>query len=252
MEAVPPGHARVLDRRVGIARCDIVRPAAYEGRDEGARRHRVPAVVLVAGVAGARRRPPLRPRRTRSRDRRRGRSRPCPTAPSSRSASRPTRRPPRRAARQRRRHEEGDRRAEGRRGSRQRTSRTEVVSPRRATRRTATRWSANGEQLGLGDLRNLDKVGAVIDAAVAAGANQVNGPNLVRSDATSTYRLALRAAIANAREGPDDRAGGPPHWAGSSIVTEAARRPAPAARRIGRAAEPDSPSSPERRSSRRR
>ena len=48
-------------------------------------------------------------------------------------------------------------------------------------------------------LRSLAKVGPVIDAAVDAGANQVSGPNLVRSDATAIYRLALRAAISNAR-----------------------------------------------------
>ncbi|HZO62789.1 MAG TPA: SIMPL domain-containing protein [Gaiellaceae bacterium] len=48
-------------------------------------------------------------------------------------------------------------------------------------------------------LRSIAKVGPTIDAAVDAGANQVSGPNLVRSDATSIYRAALRAAIANAR-----------------------------------------------------
>jgi len=48
-------------------------------------------------------------------------------------------------------------------------------------------------------LRSLAKVGPVIDAAVDAGANQVSGPNLVRSDATAIYRQALRAAISNAR-----------------------------------------------------
>jgi uncharacterized protein YggE len=48
-------------------------------------------------------------------------------------------------------------------------------------------------------LRNLDKTGGVIDAAVDAGANQVSGPNLVRSDQSALYRTALRAAIADAR-----------------------------------------------------
>ena len=48
-------------------------------------------------------------------------------------------------------------------------------------------------------LRNLAKAGALIDAAVDAGANQVNGPNLVRSDASALYRQALRVAISNAR-----------------------------------------------------
>jgi uncharacterized protein len=49
-------------------------------------------------------------------------------------------------------------------------------------------------------LRNLDKTGSTIDAAVEAGANQVSGPNLVRSDQTALYRRALRVAIANAKE----------------------------------------------------
>jgi uncharacterized protein YggE len=78
--------------------------------------------------------------------------------------------------------------------------RTEVVS-------LSPRYSQNGESI-IGyqaansvsaTIRNLDKAGAVIDAAVEAGANQVNGPNLTRGDQTSLYRSALRAAIANAR-----------------------------------------------------
>jgi uncharacterized protein YggE len=48
-------------------------------------------------------------------------------------------------------------------------------------------------------VRKLDKVGGLIDAAVDAGANQVFGPNLVRSDQTALYRRALRAAITNAK-----------------------------------------------------
>jgi uncharacterized protein len=48
-------------------------------------------------------------------------------------------------------------------------------------------------------LRNLDKTGPVIDAAVDAGSNQISGPNLVRSDQSALYRQALRAAIADAR-----------------------------------------------------
>ena len=47
-------------------------------------------------------------------------------------------------------------------------------------------------------VRSIAKVGPVIDAAVDAGANQVYGPNLVRSDQNALYRPAMRAAIANA------------------------------------------------------
>ena len=48
-------------------------------------------------------------------------------------------------------------------------------------------------------LRDLGKAGSVVDAAVEAGANQVSGPSLVRSDQTALYRQALRLAVANAR-----------------------------------------------------
>jgi len=48
-------------------------------------------------------------------------------------------------------------------------------------------------------VRTLAKVGGVIDAAVGAGANQISGPSLVRSDQSALYRQALRAAIGNAR-----------------------------------------------------
>jgi uncharacterized protein YggE len=78
--------------------------------------------------------------------------------------------------------------------------RTESVS-------LSTRTSPNGDEIvgytasnSVGvTLRALDKVGAVIDAAVGAGANEVSGPSLVRADADAIYRQALRAAIANAR-----------------------------------------------------
>ncbi len=69
------------------------------------------------------------------------------------------------------------------------------------------RTSANGDDIvgytalnSVGvTLRVLERVGSVIDAAVDAGANQVSGPNLIRSDADALYRQALRAAISNAR-----------------------------------------------------
>jgi hypothetical protein len=48
-------------------------------------------------------------------------------------------------------------------------------------------------------IRDLGRAGAVIDAAVEAGANQVSGPSLTRSDSNELYRTALRAAYANAR-----------------------------------------------------
>ena len=48
-------------------------------------------------------------------------------------------------------------------------------------------------------IKELAKAGAVIDAAVDAGANQVYGPSLSRGDQSGLYRQALKAAVANAR-----------------------------------------------------
>ena len=78
--------------------------------------------------------------------------------------------------------------------------RTDLVS-------LSPRYSQNGETVVgytatnsvTATVRNLARIGAIIDAAVDAGANQVSGPNLVRSSAASLYRAALRGAIADAR-----------------------------------------------------
>jgi uncharacterized protein YggE len=48
-------------------------------------------------------------------------------------------------------------------------------------------------------LKDLAKAGAVVDAAVAAGANTVYGPSLVRGDTDALYKQALQAAMADAR-----------------------------------------------------
>jgi uncharacterized protein YggE len=48
-------------------------------------------------------------------------------------------------------------------------------------------------------IRKLADLGRAIDAAVAAGANQVYGPGLLASDQDAAYRSALKAAVANAR-----------------------------------------------------
>jgi uncharacterized protein YggE len=47
--------------------------------------------------------------------------------------------------------------------------------------------------------RKLAGAGELVDAAVAAGANQVYGPNLLASDQDDAYRSALKAAVAKAR-----------------------------------------------------
>ena len=46
---------------------------------------------------------------------------------------------------------------------------------------------------------DLDRAGALIDAAVEAGANQVNGPTMSVADQGALYRQALKAAVADAR-----------------------------------------------------
>ena len=69
------------------------------------------------------------------------------------------------------------------------------------------RMSENGEEIVgytatntvSANIRRIADAGDVIDAAVAAGANQVYGPNLLSSDQDAVYRNALRAAVAQAR-----------------------------------------------------
>jgi uncharacterized protein YggE len=46
----------------------------------------------------------------------------------------------------------------------------------------------------------LNGAGALIDAAVAAGANTIYGPSLSRSDADELYRQALAKAVDDAKE----------------------------------------------------
>jgi len=48
-------------------------------------------------------------------------------------------------------------------------------------------------------IRDLDQAGPIVDAAVAAGANQVYGPTLTVSDAESQYADAVDAAFDDAR-----------------------------------------------------
>jgi uncharacterized protein YggE len=49
-------------------------------------------------------------------------------------------------------------------------------------------------------IRDLDEVGAVVDAAAQAGANQVYGPNLSIADQTELYKEALAEAYDDARD----------------------------------------------------
>jgi len=66
-------------------------------------------------------------------------------------------------------------------------------------------FGQNGEPSGfeaanvVSAIVDLDRAGAVIDAAVGAGANQVSGPAMSVADQGKLYRQALRAAMADAR-----------------------------------------------------
>ncbi len=72
------------------------------------------------------------------------------------------------------------------------------LSPRYNERNEAQGFSASNSVSAT--VKEIARAGAVIDAAVAAGANQVYGPNLSRGDQSDLYREALKAAVANARE----------------------------------------------------
>jgi uncharacterized protein len=48
-------------------------------------------------------------------------------------------------------------------------------------------------------VRKLSGVGDVIDAGIAAGANNVTGPSLSREDRDKLYRVALESAVADAK-----------------------------------------------------
>ena len=71
------------------------------------------------------------------------------------------------------------------------------LSPRYNERNEAQGFAASNSVSGT--VKEIARAGSVVDVAVAAGANQVYGPNLSRGDQTELYRDALRAAVANAR-----------------------------------------------------
>lgn len=71
------------------------------------------------------------------------------------------------------------------------------LSPRYGERNEPTGFAATNSVSAT--VKDLARAGAVIDAAVAAGANQVYGPSLSRGDQTALYRQALEAAVDEAR-----------------------------------------------------
>ena len=89
-------------------------------------------------------------------------------------------------------------------------------------------------------LTGLGRAGAVIDAAVAAGANQVFGPSLSIADRTQRYQQALRAAVADARTKAQGLAAASGLTLGRIVVVAeagAAPSPMPLAEGAGRAAD---------------
>lgn len=88
-------------------------------------------------------------------------------------------------------------------------------------------------------IRDLARAGAVIDAAVNAGANTVDGPSLTRSDQTELYRTALRNAVADARAKAQALAAAGNVTLGSVVsVVEAGAAPMPVDERMAAADAP--------------
>jgi uncharacterized protein len=68
------------------------------------------------------------------------------------------------------------------------------------------RWDDRGRQNGFTahssvrvDVASVSRAGAILDAAVSAGATETSGPSFDRSDRSELYRNALKAAFADAR-----------------------------------------------------
>jgi len=71
------------------------------------------------------------------------------------------------------------------------------LSPRYSERNEVQAFVASNSVTAT--IKDVAKAGALIDAAVSAGANQVYGPSLSRGDESEQYRQALKAAVAHAR-----------------------------------------------------
>src|SRR6266516_2238487 len=71
------------------------------------------------------------------------------------------------------------------------------VYPRRNENDDVVGFSANGSVVAT--VRRLAKAGAVVDAAVAAGANETSGPQFDRSSRSELTKRSLREAFADAR-----------------------------------------------------
>src|SRR5919108_16143 len=106
--------------------------------------------------------------------------------------------------------------------------RTQNVSvyPRQNDNGDVVGYSANGSVVAT--VRRLARAGAVVDAAVAAGANETSGPQFDRSSRSELKQKALREAFADARAKAEALAG----EAGASLgevrrIEESAQVPDP-------------------------
>jgi uncharacterized protein YggE len=95
-------------------------------------------------------------------------------------------------------------------------------------------------------VRQLGKAGAVVDAAVSAGANQVSGPTLRVSDSRAQYREAADAAMDDARARAEALAAkaGVTLGAPIAIVESGSSYPGPLYDSVRAAAESDVPIEP--------
>jgi uncharacterized protein YggE len=71
------------------------------------------------------------------------------------------------------------------------------LQPRRSEQGAVTGFDATTTVTA--EVKDLDRVGRVIDGAVRAGASGLYGPALSKSDTDALYASALKAAVANAR-----------------------------------------------------
>jgi uncharacterized protein len=91
-------------------------------------------------------------------------------------------------------------------------------------------------------IASVARAGEVVDAAVSAGANQVNGPNLTVSDQAALYQSALKAAVADARVKAEALAAASGLHVGTvNSVEEASEAPSPFDYAVAGRAAPSAP-----------
>jgi uncharacterized protein YggE len=93
-------------------------------------------------------------------------------------------------------------------------------------------------------IHDLARAGSVIDTGVAAGADNVRGPSLTRSDSDAQYRAALKLAVADAQTKADALAAAGRFTVGAvqTVVENSAQPPVPMA--ADKAAAPSTPIEP--------